>query len=446
MEHHIANVRDFGLHLAVIEHEGLQWIVIHFPFPFIGQRVCFFREGIVVPVQWRVKAPVGKSGVIRVLFRVRVLVVSDRIVMNSRDAVHDQIVQLLVVLQQIDHHQCPLGILGGGVNSNPVLRRDSHRLLLVRCNVSQCQLIWRILFPHVGYQCAKRAQIVRNRRRLASPELLLVVQLAVQRALRPGIVIGKVFIIVDQFLKFRRLVHIEYFTGGIGQLEAYRQIKVEHIPFVLLLQQDTVEIVELPVSGLRCERNDTLFLLGDGFKIGCVGFRTVNLRQAVFRAKVLPVKNQLLDRFPAVLGHHIELAVHLRLPPAYFRHRFPGHRSVLLQHVFGQLQETAFDGLIVIACPVGGIDEVKILVGREFKRIFLRPIRPVEKFAFQGRIDLLLQLLVDFSKHCIVVNRLWPHKNHLQRNGLGCIHCTGISGCLLTVSRRLSCGCRSLRL
>lgn len=246
-----------------------------------------------------------------------------------------------------------------------------------------------------------------------------MVVFAVQDVFRPGVVVRKILVVRCQLLEFRRVVDVEHLPLLVRQLEGERHIQVEHVPLVLLFEQHAVEVMEFPVARLRRERHDALFFLRNRFQIRGIRFRAVDGRQVVLFAQVFAVQDQLLDGFSAVLRHHVQLAVDLRLVPAHLGHVLPRLRHVLGQHIVRELEEAALQRLIVVARPVGRVDQVEVLVGGQLQRILLCPVGPVEEFAFDRRVNLLFELLVELGEHRIVVDRLRSDEDHLELHFFG---------------------------
>ncbi|MNT82841.1 hypothetical protein D3C72_2226280 [compost metagenome] len=78
---------------------------------------------------------------------------------------------------------------------------------------------------------------------------------------------------------------------SIIQLVSQRQqVGIYQVEIVVLLQQDLIQLMELPaVSRLCSESCNTLLILSNRFQIIGVAFRTVDFRKIVFLAQIFTV-------------------------------------------------------------------------------------------------------------------------------------------------------------
>ncbi|MNW66842.1 hypothetical protein D3C74_453530 [compost metagenome] len=79
--------------------------------PAVEHIVCFLRISRILAVQRGIPAPIRETRVISRRRTGSVLVVPLRVIVGSGNAVHGQIVNFLVVLQQINQHQGTFSVL-----------------------------------------------------------------------------------------------------------------------------------------------------------------------------------------------------------------------------------------------------------------------------------------------------------------------------------------------
>ncbi|MNV54238.1 hypothetical protein D3C71_1464210 [compost metagenome] len=175
------------------------------------------------------------------------------------------------------------------------------------------------------------------------------------------------------------------------------------------------------VSRLGAKSVDAFFTSCNRFQVSSIRFRTVNRLQIVLLDEVFTDQHRFVRYFRIIVRNHEQLAVHLGLIPSDFIHGGIGLRRVFLQHIVGQLQEAAFQRLVVIVSPVRRIYQIEIFIGREFQRVFLVPVRPVQELDVHGSVDFLLQQRIQFIEYFVVIRRLAADQNHFQLNLFGCI-------------------------
>ncbi|CDN42362.1 hypothetical protein BN871_BF_00120 [Paenibacillus sp. P22] len=430
-QHDVADAGYFRLHLGIVEDERFQREVIDAGLPFLENIVRFLRIRGVAPVQLRVPAPVGEAGVVRCGGAGAVLVVAFRHIVRAADAVHREIMDFLVVLQQVDQHERALRIFGCRMDRHAVLRRDGRDFFLVRRDVRDGDLQGRVVPAHLGEVGACGAQILRSvGSDLAGFDILPDVVFVADDVFGPDAAVGEILVVSQQLLELGRIVNVEDLAGGIVHLIRERQRHVDQVPVVVLLQRRLVHLMPFPaVACFGAVGEHAFFVGGDRLQIRCVGFKAVDLRQIVFLAQILSVEDDLVIHFNVVVRHHEQLAVHLRLVEGNRRHVLHRLRRILVQHVLCKLQEAAFQRLVVVISPVSRIDKVEVFVGRELQRVLLVPVGPVEEFRLDRRIDALLELLVQLAEYFVIVGRLPADEQHFQLDLLGGVGLVG-SGCV----------------
>ncbi|MNN57491.1 hypothetical protein D3C81_1724820 [compost metagenome] len=132
-QHHIADIGHFVLHRSGIEDKSFQREVIDTGLPAVEHIVSFLWISRILTVQRRIPAPVREPGVIRSRRTSRVFVITFRDVVGSGDAIHRQVMNFLVILQQIDQHQGTFCVLRSSMDRHAVLCRDSGDFFLIRC-------------------------------------------------------------------------------------------------------------------------------------------------------------------------------------------------------------------------------------------------------------------------------------------------------------------------
>ncbi|MNC14316.1 hypothetical protein D3C75_620890 [compost metagenome] len=317
------------------------------------------------------------------------------------------------------------------MNGHSVLCRDRGDFFVIRCEVGNPQLHIRFVAAHFGKVSRHSTQVMGIRGHLLGFDILPYVVFVADYVFGPGAIVGQIFIIFQQRCELRSVIDVEYFAGSIIQLVSQRQqVGIHQVEVVVLLQQSLVKLMPFPAVGwLGSVSGYAFFFFSNRFQVVGIGFRTVDFRKIVFLAQVFTVQHYLVGNLNIVVWHHVELAIHFRLLPVHFGHGFPGLRHVLGQHIICQLQESAFERLIVIKSPVSCVYEVKILIGCKFQRIFLCPVRPVKEFCFHRSIDFFLQFGVELSEHLVVIARLAADQQHFELDLFGGVRSAGIRGC-----------------
>ncbi|MNI56872.1 hypothetical protein D3C73_1118990 [compost metagenome] len=121
---------------------------MHFRLPVFKNLIRFNRIRRILAVQRGVPAPIGETGVIGCARSGRESIVANRFIMLACDAVHRQIMNFFIVLQQVDQHKRTFRVFGCSMDRHPVLRRNGGDFFLVRRQIDDGTFIFRFIPAH----------------------------------------------------------------------------------------------------------------------------------------------------------------------------------------------------------------------------------------------------------------------------------------------------------